>query len=234
MKKIILFIFILSIYMPVFANSDIQDKITPIINSWLNNNMSNTQFIEEIDFLNKNMDDPKNKSLLHLYTGQAYFELEDKKKSITELETAINFANNALSNGEDSKQFRILAEAGSLIMLQKGLSYIIKNSGKVNSYAQKAVELNSDNTKAKFIIAQGLINAPKLFGGDFDKGLKDLIEILNTPTISEEEKFYINITLSEIYKSNKDKDKAITYCKDALSLYPNNEKANNILKELIN
>ena len=69
-------------------------------------------------------------------------------------------------------------------MLQKGLPYIIQNSGKINDYALKSLEIDSMNSKAHIIVAAGLINAPPIFGGDIKKG----ISILKNLIIDEDDK----------------------------------------------
>lgn len=223
----------------VFAN-DVYflNNLTHNIDSWLNNEMTHSQFITILENYEDELPKEKSyqyyhsKSIIKFYKGRVYFEQNESDKSISQLEECQSLSQKALEIEEKADSWRVMSDAGSLIMIQKGLTYIIANSKKINDYALKSLELDSNNIKASFIVAQGFINAPALFGGNKKKGVKMLNELLTIRSISKETSYYIYITLSKLYMKDKKINEAIESCKAALVIYPGSKKALDLLKEL--
>ena len=158
---------------------------------------------------------------------------EKTESSLNELEACQELITKSLSYGDFSDGWRVMSEAGSYIMLQKGLGYIIANSKDVEKQAEKSVELESDNARALLIVAQGLINAPAIFGGNKKKGMA-MMETLNLRRdIIDEDQYFIQMALSDVYKSNKRVADAIQIYNQLLNQYPFNEYIMKKLKELI-
>lgn len=204
------------------------------IDLWLNDKLSNTEILIVLDNEEKDLNSTQDYnffyklSIIDLYRGQVFFYEDEKKESISYLETSIENANRAKQIKETSESFRVLSEAGSYLMLQKGVPYIIKNSKAVNENALKALTLDKDNNRASIIVANGLINAPKLFGGNIKEGLNMLLN-LDMSQSPKEVKFNRAFTLSKGYKQDKKIDKAIKYCNEALKIYPKNKEALELL-----
>lgn len=208
-------------------------------NRWLNNDIESDKFIAIID---STIDDVVNLersyksrlllARLYLIMGRVYYTLKNSDSSIESFLLAIEYAEESITFRESSEAWSIKAEASSGIMIHKGTSYIIKNSKKINEYAQRSIDLNSKNIKANYIIAQGLINAPKIFGGNKVKGFKVLKDLLEYDTITEVDRFDINMTLSRSLLKSKKATDANKYCLDALQIYPGNLKARRLLKEI--
>lgn len=223
--------YFLSILLIVATFSIYASDLEQDINSWLNAEMSNNEFIIQLENRENSLDVEQDsqmfymKSILNLYKGEAYYFLDDKKSSIQFLEVSILNAEKAIKLEERSDYYRVLSESGSYLMLQKGIRYIIKNSKEVQSYSEKALELDSTNIKAEMIIANGLINAPKIFGGDLNKGVEILERLTNVSTITKEEKFNAFLALARVTKSE-------SYALKALAIYPNNKRAKDLLNSL--
>ncbi len=204
------------------------------VDLWLNSDISAKQMLVNLDQEEKQLKENESfdysygKSIINFYKGQVYFYDDEKKDSIKYLELAILYAEKANSIKETSDNWRIISESGSYMMLQKGITYIIKNSKAVNDNALKALELDNNNHRASIIVANGFINAPKLFGGDINRGINILME-LNLNNVSREVRFNRLFTLARAYKQNKKRDLAITYCEKSLKIYP----GNNAVKELL-
>lgn len=229
-KIVILCIFSLSVSLYSQNKNEIIDK-------WLNAEISHSEFIkqceneiEEVD--NINYLSAISLSKLHMNIGLAWFRLNQKDMSIKHLEIAQVYAKKSLDFKETSEGWRLLADNGSYIMIQKGITYIIKNSGKVQKQALKALELDKNNARAALINAQGLINTPKAFGGDKKKGITILKELSGRKDLSKEDLFYISIALSQALKSIKESESAKSVIKDALKIYPKNLHANKLLETL--
>jgi tetratricopeptide (TPR) repeat protein len=225
MKKQFLLLFTILLTIKIFSLDTEVDK-------WLNSEITDKLFIEYLTREVSLAEDPYEKSIYHLYLGQVYFNNERKKDSIKELEVAIDYADSALREKESADLWRVKSEAGSIIMLQKGVSYIIRNSKKVNEYALKSVAIDNNNIKAQIIIANGLINAPKVFGGNLELGLKQLNQLTSSIIISREDKFNCFIALSTAYKRDKKNRLAEEMCKKALEIYPENLRAKELLSSI--
>lgn len=227
MKRISILTFIL------LCSTLYSNELEKKVDLWFNNNLSNS---DVIDFLDLNLENETlstyEKSLFYLYKGQVLFLEKNKKESILSLEKAITEIELALSKENKSDYWRVMSEAESYIMLQKGVTYIIKNSKNVDAHAKKALELNPNNIKASIIVSGGLINAPSIFGGDIDKGIDLLLLSTKQESITKEENFNVLISLSTAYENKKDKDKAIEFCFNALKIYPNNIQAREKLRSL--
>lgn len=205
-------------------SSDFEDKI----DLWMNGEITPSQFLSELDSIERDVDtkgDPDinyQNSILNLYRGAVYYNIEDKKNSIIYLEEAMTLAQKDVTFRNTPDAYRILSEAGSYLMIQKGFRYIIKNSKEINEYAETALKFDPQNSKAEAIIANGLINAPKIFGGDLDRGVTIIERLLVNKDITNEQRYNMLISLA---KALEKKD----YALEAEKIYPNNQK----IKELL-
>lgn len=224
-KKITIITLLIFSLFNLAAAETLIDKADIVINQWLDNKITNSEFISEIQRLETTATTIKEKTIINLYVGLGYFEDENKKQSLKALEEGLKNSEIALQSNNESETWRIDAELRSYTMLQKGISYIIKNSQTVSDNAQKALDLDPKNARASLIVAQGLINAPALFGGDIKKGIKILEELTKRANLKKEDIFFIYTSLSGAYEKNKKKDLAVTAIENALKIYPNNKKA---------
>jgi len=201
------------------------------IDLWLNNQITNLEVIDYLIEEEKKGLTNYELSLNYLLMGRAYLADENSKTSIEFFEKSIDFATRANKKKESSDNYRVISEAGSYIMLQKGIPYIIKNSKDINDQALRSLELDKDNIRSSIIVANGLINAPKFFGGDINQGIS-ILESLDTNQWPKEVEFDRLIALSNAYEKKKSKNNAINSAKLALRIYPNNKKAKELLLTL--
>lgn len=130
------------------------------------------------------------------------------------------------SGKEASQVYCLEADARAEIMLIKGVAFIIRNAGKVQELAEKALELDPENPAAGVIFAQGKINAPRLFGGNRNEGLERLNRIWNRrpggnsqPVLSKPHAFLVSIALGDAL-AEKEPEKAGEFYREALAWYP--------------
>lgn len=207
------------------------------IDKWLNAELTHSEFIkinqqEVIKINDKDYLSAIDLSKIYMNIGLAWYRLNNKDESIKNLEIARKYAQKSLDLKETAEGWRLLADNGSYIMIQKGITYIIRNSGKVHNQALKALELDNNNPRAALINAQGLINTPKALGGNKKEGISILQELATRKDLSNEDLFYINIALTQALKSIKEIESAKSVIKKALRIYPNNTHANDLLKTL--
>lgn len=222
------------------AYGDINNFLSPEFNktvySWLNEDTGPAETLNKIDLLELEIDKEEMnlqtyywKSKISLIRGQVYYALEMDRESENQMESSISMAEKSMNYGEYSDGWRLQADAGSYLMLFKGVGYIIANLEKIQANAKRALELDPGNVRASLIIAQRLIKAPALFGGNKKNGLLILENINEREDISKEDRYYIMLALSEVYKSSKREQDALKIYHSLLAIYP----GSSFIKELI-
>lgn len=171
-------------------------------------------------------------SRILLAIGTIYFQDGKSDLSLAALEASRDLAERALEMDNFSEGWRIFSDAGSFIMLQKGVGYIIANSSKVQEDAEKALDLNPDNARASLIVAQGLVNAPRLFGGNKKKGLEVLESLLKRRDLDREDSYFIEMALGDAYETAGKEDMARKTFESVLNTYPRNGWAQKRLEDL--
>ena len=240
-SKTIMLSLILIINSLIFAQEamDYTDFLQNPFDLWLNNEMSSEYLIEKMDALEVSLDkeSPNWKTKYWqakaaLIKGQILFETGQKKLSLSELERSQSLSMESIAKKDNSDSWRLMADAGSYIMLQKGMFYIMGNSSKVQDQAEMALELDPLNARASLIIAQYLTNAPKIAGGNITEGIEIFENLTKRYDLIDEDSFYIFMGLSEAMKKNDQIDESIRACRMALSYFPENEYGKDHLASL--
>lgn len=204
MKKLILFGILL------FSVHIYSDNLDDYIESWINNTTESEVLIQNLIRADQSI---KQQVLL----GKYLFITGDSDGSLTILEPLYKQLQKDLKTGERAELYSYASEVGTYIMIQKGVRFIISNSKKVNTYAEIALELNPELVQAEIIVLSGLINAPKLFGGDRERGIKGLKAILKRESITDLERYE---TLSTLLTTTKDEQEIEFYTKEIKKIYP--------------
>lgn len=216
------------------ANSldQLQKQYDLRLDQWLNSSvepkmqLSNLEELEK-EFTNANdswqIDNLNSKT--HLLKAQIYQKLKEKKKSLLMLEEALNYGEEANLKKESSDTWRVMSEISSIYMVQKGIFYIMSNFSKPTDMAAKALEIDPTNIRAKLIEAQFLCNAPGIAGGNFDEGIKILLELDVIKSKSKVDSYVILYSLADIMFIKKRYKEADSYITRALEVYPGNRDA---------
>lgn len=125
------------------------------------------------------------------------------------------------------------SEARSRLMLVRGLPYAIRNAPKTEKLARAALDVDPTNTHALLVLAQGKINAPRLFGGDVDLGIATLTQLSMNPNIEKAELFRCLYGLSQAWQKKDDFRRAMEFADAALGLYPENPNALKLRNEIL-
>lgn len=204
MKKLILFgLLLLSIHI-------YSENLDNDIELWVNNQITISDLIERLQSAKKSTEQ-------QILLGKFLYIAGDSDRSLAILEPLYRELQKRLNLEESAELYSNTSEVGTYIMIQKGVRFIISNSSKVNTYAEQALEMNPNLIKAEIIILNGLINAPKLFGGDKKKGVSGLKNILKRGDITNLEKYE---TLSALITSTKDKKEIESYVNEIKKIYP--------------
>lgn len=233
MKKTITTLFLLAMSLSTLCASDLLSHIDTAIYDdlalWMNSDIRNRELLDKMKVYETALSEVESswwslsrQSQIALVQGQMFYELGEKKESLIQLEKSLELARESNGLRERSDNWRIMSEASSLIMLQKGMIYIMANFSVAQDQANKALELDASNIRASLVIAQFLCSAPPIAGGDLTEGLAIMDSLLHRNDLSELNRFAILRSMSEIYIKEKRWSDAEKYCTKALAIYPGN------------
>jgi hypothetical protein len=210
-----------------------------LMERWIRGEENDTLILNGFSNLENKLDNlvPSNnrfywKSRVLLITGQIHFYEGREDDSLETLEKSREWAFRSIESGGGSDSWRILSEAGSYIMIQKGVGYIIANSADIQEQAERSLELDGANARAGLIVAQGLVNAPALFGGNKKKGIADLEALNRRSGLSMEDRFFLSLALAENYENVRKKEEARSIYTRLAGQYPGNSIVREKLSDL--
>jgi len=228
-----------SMALSALSDGEAESRYDEIMLSWIRGEKNDLQTFSRFRSLESELDnlaDPLMKSYwlarVNLAVGQIRFYREEEKLSLAALEKSRELARRAAEGGIGADALRIQSDAGSFIMVQKGVGYIIANSGEVRDLAAESLALDEGNVRAALIVAQGLINAPAIFGGNKRKGMADLAALGRRPDLSPEDTFFLLMGLGEVYEGEKEIEEALETYNRLLSRYPENSLVKNRIDRL--
>jgi len=210
------------------------------LDAWINGEIDSDALIDEMSgleaILEREDESWENlywRSRITLVRGRIHYEREDEQSSLIELKRTQELAQKSIDVQDNSESWRVMSEASSLIMLQRGIGYIILNSSKGQNQYRRSLELDPDNARASLLHAQFLCNAPGIFGGDLEQGIEVLRDLSIRTDLIDEDRFYISLALSEALQENQQIDEAIVACRKAISVYPGNQEGQSLLVDLL-
>jgi len=225
---------------PLFSTSikKVEEDYERIVDTWISGEKAYSEILEELDDLLIVLDSlelEKDKyywqARTYLFYGQVLYYTQEEDNSIEALELSMEWASKALQAGAGADAWRIRAEAGSYLMIQKGVRYIISHSGKVLDDAEQALSLDENNLRASLIVGQGLVNAPPIFGGDKEKGFSQLEQLSQRSGLSQEDRFFLLLALAELYRGEEELEKAETIYLKLEELFPRNSAVRELLSQ---
>ncbi|MCK8825418.1 hypothetical protein [Fuchsiella alkaliacetigena] len=97
-------------------------------------------------------------------------------------------------------------------------------------HLEKAIELDSQNYDAYESLGSYYLLAPRIVGGDQEKG----IELLEKAVVSDDDfiNYQANVSLVSFYEEQGQLDKAVKHVQKSLEAYPRNNNMQNKLEEL--
>lgn len=167
-------------------------------------------------------------ALFEIYHGTKS-EAENHLKSVLEIVSTLGEYN-------QEQAFAIEAEARSQLMRIGGVFAIVRSAGLVEDLANKALEINPFNVRARLLLAQGKINAPRIFGGKPEYAVELLNEIVNLNRSEEflsiQDLFWYQYTLGTAFEKLKKQNLARKAYEYAMELYPGNKMVRDHLSDL--
>lgn len=230
----VLFLLLCAFYVPSFSQADQFSYAKNLLfeaRDSIYNFDNDDQTIESRIYLSRSIFDTIKRPRDRLYwLAQAeYFEglYYSKNKNKKEAECHFVNCNSILIKclkqcGEFSEAYSLLADSHMHLMLSKGFTYQILNGQKLKSFPEKALKLDSANTKAYQSLAVYWMNAPEALGGGIQKAIA-LLKKLSSK--DKGDMFNIYYLLGNAYMKIHESVLASEYLQLALSIYPKNRWA---------
>jgi len=133
-----------------------------------------------------------------------------------------DWAESSLNCGEFSEGYRLLADTQAQLLAYHGMVYAMKHGPMVRDFAEKALELDPANAKARINLALYYKNAPAIAGGNEKKARRILREIESSEELEPLDRFSVNVWLGISYAETDDPETARRYLEQAQMIFPGN------------
>lgn len=219
--------------------SEIDKAVQTDLALWMNNEINHNEILDNMIGYDSALAEIESswwslywQAQVALIQGQIYYELGEKRNSLRQLDRCLELAGESINIRDQSDSWRIMSEASSMIMLQKGMLYIIANFTNAQDQANRALEIDASNARASLVIGQFLCSAPPVAGGNFLKGMVLMDSLLQRDNLTELDRFIVFKSQSGIYIDKKMWVEAERTCRQALAIYPGNEPCRDMLLKI--
>jgi tetratricopeptide (TPR) repeat protein len=165
------------------------------------------------------------------FMGRAYFFEERKNEARARYDDGIIYAQRALELQESADGWVMLAENISQSCAVRPASYALANGLKVEKYAKNALNINSRNAAAYFLIAARWIYAPTPLH-NYNKGIQLLSEIPVNSDMKKDDTFNVYISTGYGYMQLKNNTQARLWFSKAAEIYPTNKFLKSLIDKL--
>jgi tetratricopeptide (TPR) repeat protein len=162
--------------------------------------------------------------------GRVYQDHDRKDEAVSHFEKGISWAEKALAEGAATKAQAALAyemiaaNYGHLCMI-KSTVWVMANGLKVEENAKKALQLDSRNAGALYLLASRWAFGPSPFGNP-KRGITELEAILNGPAdLQKDNLFNVYSALGHACMRLNRNQEALSWTQKSLDLYPTNKFA---------
>ena len=153
------------------------------------------------------------------------------KEAERKFSQGFELARSALSCGDFSDGYRLLADTQAQLLMYNGMLYKMQHGPMVREYAEKALELDPGNIKAKLNLALYYKNAPAIAGGSEKTAREMLHEVEQGGGLEPLDEFSVCVWLGISYAESKSATTARKYIDRAQKIFPGNTWLQEIMRE---
>lgn len=118
--------------------------------------------------------------------------------------------------------YRLQADHIAQLLPYHGVWYAMNNGPRIRQLAEKALEVDPRNPKARLTLALFYLNAPAAGGGSDREALRILHELELRADLEREDRFGVLFWLSLAYQGRKEAERSRLYLSLARQVYPGN------------
>ncbi|MBF9018716.1 MULTISPECIES: hypothetical protein [unclassified Oceanispirochaeta] len=215
-------------------------------------------YSEELESLSASLSKSEyfyHKSLLEYWMGRAYQSFNDTetvinhhqdvldghylklKRHYSAIEQTVHHYDLSLQAIEayleiekDSEGLRQYSEVQGQMILLRPPGYALKNGLSVKRTLKKSLKLNPDNIKSKIMEGASDIYTPAVYGGNIDKGIEKLEELILLPGCDREDIFNIYTGIAYGLIVSDRNSEAGPWLSKAKDIYPHNIYLNGLIR----
>ena len=164
--------------------------------------------------------------------GRVYQDLEMNNEAVARFENGISLAERSLAEGENAEAFQMIASLVGQLCMIKPTAWVMANGLRVERNARRALQIDSRNAAALYLLAARWAFGPGLFGNP-RRGITELEAILNGPAVLQKND-YFNVYSALAFANNRlnRHQGALSWIQRALALYPTNRFALDLQSEI--
>jgi hypothetical protein len=192
---------------------------------------------EELSLKKEEFETIEDAQTRHFLIGQLYFILaildegeKNNNRAVENFEKSLERAELAVMEGPFSDGYRLLADTYTHLMKHRGVVFQLSHGMKIRHYAERALEIDSGNNKARISLALFLFNAPVIAGGDPEKSIEILNALKNSPDLHPIDRYSTFIWLAIGFSQEDNEYLSQYYLKRALEMYPRNLWIDDLLR----
>lgn len=163
----------------------------------------------------------------YLKLKQHYSALD---QTVYHYDLSLNAIEAYLKIQKDSEGLRQYSEVQGQMILLRPPGYAIRNGMSVQRTLKKSLKLDPNNIKSRIMDGASDIYTPKAYGGNIDKGIKKLEEIVSLPACDREDVFNIYTGIAYGLIVTDRTGEADSWLKKAGQIYPHNIYLNGLLR----
>jgi len=165
--------------------------------------------------------------------GRSLIYEENKKEARTCFERGLEYAQESLDLSPTPEGWQMLSENISYLCTVRSTAWVMANGLKVERYARSALELDSGNTAAHYLIAARWVYAPAAFR-NIKKGIQMMHDILDNydNRLHKDDRFNVISSIGYALWQQKNNNDARTWFDKALEVYPDNKYVKGLIAGL--
>jgi tetratricopeptide (TPR) repeat protein len=165
--------------------------------------------------------------------GRAYQYEKRKDEAAERYAEGIRWAEKALEREKTAEGWQMLAENVSQSCAVRSVAWAMANGLKADGYAKKALELESRNAAAQYMVAARFVYAPAPFG-NHKKGIQMMADIAreNDEAMEKDDRYNVYSAIGYAYVQLRNYSDARPWIEKSLEVYPTNKFAQSLLRNL--
>jgi tetratricopeptide (TPR) repeat protein len=163
--------------------------------------------------------------------GRAFQYEERREDAAARFEEGMNLAEKAIDADGGDESWQMLAENLSQSCAVRSTGYAMANGLNVEKYAKNALELNSRNAAAQYMIAARWVYAPAPLH-NYRKGIQMMEEIITGGDMGKDDAFNVYSAIGYVYIQQKKYAEARPWLLKSLEIYPSNKYIQGQLESL--
>ena len=162
------------------------------------------------------------------FMGRAFLFEERNNEARTHFSEGLRIVEGLIQTAPSAEAWVLRAENLSHLCQISTMAFVMSNGLKIEEYANAALQYNSRNAAAQFLIAARWVYAPAPFN-NHKKGIEMMSAIIQNGDMSRDDRFNVYSAIGYAYLQQKNNAEARRWLRRSLEVYPTNKYVNGLL-----